>query len=64
MSDSPPPAHTPSTAAVVQIRDLHFSHGERVIFDGIDLDIAPGGVTARRKPSPSTVAVSATASFT
>lgn len=51
MSDSPPPAHTPSTAAVVQIRDLHFSHGERVIFDGIDLDIAPGGVTAIMGPS-------------
>ena len=51
MSDSPPPEHTPSTAAVVQIRDLHFSHGERVIFDGIDLDIAPGGVTAIMGPS-------------
>ena len=51
MSDSPPPAHTPSTAVVVQIRDLHFSHGERVIFDGIDLDIAPGGVTDIMGPS-------------
>ena len=51
MSDSPPPEHTPPTAAVVQIRDLHFSHGERVIFDGIDLDIAPGGVTAIMGPS-------------
>jgi len=36
---------------VVQIRDLHFAHGERVIFDGIDLDIAPGGVTAIMGPS-------------
>ena len=32
--------------AVVQIRGLRFSHGERMIFDGIDLDIAPGKVTA------------------
>ena len=37
--------------AVVQIRDLHFSHGERMVFDGIDLDIAPGGVTAIMGPS-------------
>jgi phospholipid/cholesterol/gamma-HCH transport system ATP-binding protein len=51
MSDSLPTESTPPTAAVVQIRDLHFSHGERVIFDGIDLDIAPGGVTAIMGPS-------------
>lgn len=37
--------------AVVQIRGLHFSHGEHVIFDGIDLDIAPGRVTAIMGPS-------------
>ena len=30
---------------------MHFAHGERVIFDGIDLDIAPGGVTAIMGPS-------------
>jgi len=39
------------TEPVVQIRGLHFAHGERVIFDGIDLDIAPGGVTAIMGPS-------------
>jgi phospholipid/cholesterol/gamma-HCH transport system ATP-binding protein len=39
------------TEPVVQIRDLHFAHGERMIFDGIDLDIAPGGVTAIMGPS-------------
>jgi len=39
------------TEPVVQIRDLHFAHGEHVIFDGIDLDIAPGGVTAIMGPS-------------
>jgi len=37
--------------AVVQIRGLRFSHGERMIFDGIDLDIAPGKVTAIMGPS-------------
>jgi len=35
----------------VQIRDLHFSHGERLVFDGIDLDIVPGKVTAIMGPS-------------
>jgi phospholipid/cholesterol/gamma-HCH transport system ATP-binding protein len=36
---------------VVQIRDLKFGHGERVVFDGIDLDIMPGCVTAIMGPS-------------
>ena len=36
---------------VVQIRDLRFAHGDRLIFDGIDLDIAPGKVTAIMGPS-------------
>ena len=35
----------------MQIRDLHFSHGERLVFDGIDLDIVPGKVTAIMGPS-------------
>ena len=36
---------------VVQIRDLTFTYGERVVFDGIDLDIMPGCVTAILGPS-------------
>jgi phospholipid/cholesterol/gamma-HCH transport system ATP-binding protein len=36
---------------LVRIRDLHFSHGARVIFDGVDLDIARGKVTAIMGPS-------------
>ena len=36
---------------VVQIRDLRFARGERVIFDGIDIDILPGTVTAIMGPS-------------
>ena len=39
------------TEPVVQIRGLHFAHGERMIFEGIDLDIEPGGVTAIMGPS-------------
>ena len=37
--------------SVVEIRDLTFAHGERVVFDGIDLDIMPGCVTAIMGPS-------------
>ena len=39
------------TEPVVQIRDLRFARGERIIFDGIDLDIHPGSVTAIMGPS-------------
>ncbi len=36
---------------VVQIRELRFARGERMIFDGIDLDIHAGTVTAIMGPS-------------
>ncbi len=36
---------------VVQVRNLVFARGERMIFDGIDLDIARGSVTAIMGPS-------------
>jgi phospholipid/cholesterol/gamma-HCH transport system ATP-binding protein len=36
---------------LVRIRGLHFRHGERVIFDGVDLDIVRGQVTAIMGPS-------------
>lgn len=36
---------------VVQIRELRFARGERMIFDGVDLDIRPGSVTAIMGPS-------------
>ena len=42
---------TRMTEPVVQIRDLRFARGDRMIFDGVDLDIAPGGVTAIMGPS-------------
>ena len=36
---------------LVEIRDLHFSRGPRKIFDGVDLDIRRGKVTAIMGPS-------------
>jgi phospholipid/cholesterol/gamma-HCH transport system ATP-binding protein len=36
---------------LVRIRGLRFRHGRRVIFDGVDLDIARGQVTAIMGPS-------------
>lgn len=36
---------------LVQIRDLRFARGERVIFDGVDLDIPRGRITAIMGPS-------------
>ncbi len=36
---------------LVKIRDLHFSRGDRMIFDGVNLDIPRGKVTAIMGPS-------------
>lgn len=36
---------------IVKIRDLHFSRGETPIFDGVDIDIKRGSVTAIMGPS-------------
>ncbi|NOQ69353.1 MAG: ATP-binding cassette domain-containing protein, partial [Gammaproteobacteria bacterium] len=36
---------------LVKIRDLHFSRGDRKIFDGLSLDIPRQGVTAIMGPS-------------
>lgn len=46
-------ADTDAAAAqpLVAIRDLHFSRGPRVIFDGVELAFAAGGVTAIMGPS-------------
>ncbi len=45
-------AANPSQSDVlVRIRDLHFSRGEHMIFDGIDLDIPRGKITAIMGPS-------------
>jgi phospholipid/cholesterol/gamma-HCH transport system ATP-binding protein len=39
------------TDTLVRVRDLHFSRGSRKIFDGVDLDIPRGKVTAIMGPS-------------
>ncbi|HHJ80087.1 MAG TPA: ABC transporter ATP-binding protein, partial [Candidatus Tenderia electrophaga] len=44
--DNPPP-----NDVLVKVRDLSFSRGSRMIFDGIDLDIRRGQVTAIMGPS-------------
>ncbi|NIR28635.1 MAG: ATP-binding cassette domain-containing protein [Gammaproteobacteria bacterium] len=49
------PEHERTAAAaetpVVTIRNLHFSHGARKVFDGVDIDIRRGWVTAIMGPS-------------
>ena len=41
----------PIIEPLVKIRNLHFSRGERKIFDGVDIDIPRGKVTAIMGPS-------------
>lgn len=40
-----------SDSPLVRVRGLHFSHGPRVIYDGVDVDIPRGKVTAIMGPS-------------
>jgi len=40
-----------SNANIIEIRGLSFSHGDRVIFDGVDMDIPRGQITAIMGPS-------------
>ena len=42
---------TSSRDVLVRIRGLRFSHGSRIVFDGVDLDIQRGSVTAVMGPS-------------
>jgi phospholipid/cholesterol/gamma-HCH transport system ATP-binding protein len=39
------------SAAIVEIRDLHYAVNGRPIFDGVDIEIAPGRITAFMGPS-------------
>ncbi|MDX1444358.1 MAG: ABC transporter ATP-binding protein [Gammaproteobacteria bacterium] len=39
------------TEPLIEIRDLHYRRGDKVIFDGVDLDIHAGKVTAFMGPS-------------
>jgi phospholipid/cholesterol/gamma-HCH transport system ATP-binding protein len=45
------PQGVPITEPLVEIRDLHFAHGSRVVFDGVDIQIARGRITAIMGPS-------------
>ncbi len=40
-----------SNEILIEVRDLHFSRGDRKIFDGVDIDIRRGCVTAIMGPS-------------
>lgn len=53
LPDSPSPVAVAADAmsSLVTVRGLCFAHGNRVIFDGIDLDIVRGKVTAIMGPS-------------
>ncbi|VAW79403.1 Phospholipid ABC transporter ATP-binding protein MlaF [hydrothermal vent metagenome] len=44
-------ADSSQSDTLVRIRDLHFSRGNHMIFDGVDLDIPRGKVTAIMGPS-------------
>ena len=46
-------ADRPSEDCLVRVRGLRFSRGDRLIFDGVDMDIARGQVTAVMGPSGS-----------
>jgi len=50
-SDAEAVAVTAPTAPLVRIRGLHFARGEKRIFDGVDIDIHRGAVTAIMGPS-------------
>jgi phospholipid/cholesterol/gamma-HCH transport system ATP-binding protein len=50
MTSSPTPAAA-SSDALIRVRGLKFSYGPRVIYDGIDLDIPRGKITAIMGPS-------------
>jgi phospholipid/cholesterol/gamma-HCH transport system ATP-binding protein len=47
----PKPSAAVSSPNLVEIRDLRFRWGDRIVFDGVDLDIARGRVTAVMGPS-------------
>jgi phospholipid/cholesterol/gamma-HCH transport system ATP-binding protein len=42
---------TTASDNLIEVRDLHFQRGNRAIFDGVDIDIARGKITAIMGPS-------------
>lgn len=51
LTSDPTPTAGAAPDPLVRIRDLHFHRGRRAIFDGVDLDIPRGRVTAILGPS-------------
>ncbi len=50
-SDSQPPAGVTRPKPLVAVKDLRFTRGNRLIFDGVDIDIQRGKITAIMGPS-------------
>src|SRR5437868_10735982 len=48
---SPPVSRPAATDNIVEIRDVHYSVGNRAIFSGLNLSIARGRITAVMGPS-------------
>ena len=50
-SESQPSSGVTRPKSLVAVKDLHFARGDRLIFDGIDIDIRRGKITAIMGPS-------------
>lgn len=49
--ESQPPSGVTPPKPLVAVKDLHFARGDRLVFDGIDIDIRRGKITAIMGPS-------------
>ena len=50
-SESQPASGVSRPKPLVAVKDLHFTRGDRLIFDGIDIEIQQGKITAIMGPS-------------
>lgn len=50
-SESQPSSGVTRPKSLVAVKDLHFARGDRLIFDGVDIDIRRGKITAIMGPS-------------
>ena len=50
-SESQPPSGVSRPKPLIAVENLHFTRGDRLIFDGIDIDIERGKITAIMGPS-------------
>ena len=51
-SESQPSSGVTPAKPMVAVKDLHFTRGDRLIFDGVDINIERGKITAIIKLSP------------